>query len=261
MTSPAMISRPECSSAASIDAHHPDHDNANKLCAGFTVLLAQRGIDRAYGRKLPRLLAEQGLADVAADAYMPVSLLAAGALHLSNFDQLHDVLLAQGLATAEEIDRHRAAVDRGTGFVSPPLIAAWGRKPPVPQDKAPRRPRCWLGSLRCRRNLLQPDLSAGPPVSVQITWLCTGPSHRQPEASPMRIRRISRVEGSRSCHRRWRNTRRYGALCSTAKATPSPVVMKRIRGVLCPDGVDGARREGVTDVDNLRAGREVEYLA
>lgn len=120
---------PALHSAASIDAHLPDHDNANKLCAGFTVLLAQRGTDPAYGRKLPRLLTEQGLADVAADAYMPVSLPAAGALHLSNFDRLHDALLAQGLATAEEIDRHRAAVDRGTGFASPPLISAWGRKP------------------------------------------------------------------------------------------------------------------------------------
>lgn len=66
---------------------------------------------------------------MAADAYMPVSLPAAGALHLSNFDQVRDALLAQGLATAEEIDRHRAAVDRGTGFASPPLISAWGRKP------------------------------------------------------------------------------------------------------------------------------------
>jgi len=70
-----------------------------------------------------------GLADVAADAYMPVSLPAVGALDLANFDQLRDALLAQGLATAEEIDRHRAAVDRGTGFASPPLISAWGRKP------------------------------------------------------------------------------------------------------------------------------------
>ena len=114
---------------ASIDAHLPDHHNANKLRAGFGALLAQTGADPAYGRKLPRLLTEQGLADVAADAYMPVSLPAAGALDLSNFDQLHDALLGQGLATAEEIDRHRAAVDRGTGFASPPLISAWGRKP------------------------------------------------------------------------------------------------------------------------------------
>ena len=66
---------------------------------------------------------------MAADANIPESLPAAGALHLSNFDQVRDALLAQGLATAEEIDRHRAAVDRGTGFASPPLISAWGRKP------------------------------------------------------------------------------------------------------------------------------------
>ena len=120
---------PGLQSAASIDAYLPEHDNASKLRAGFGALAARRGADPAYGRKLPRLLAGQGLADVAADAYMPVSLPAVGALDLSNFEQLRDVLLAQGLATAAEIDRHRAAVERGTGFASPPLISAWGRKP------------------------------------------------------------------------------------------------------------------------------------
>ena len=120
---------PGLQSAACIDPCLPEHDNANKLRAGFGALAAQRGADPAYGRKLPRLLAEQGLADVAADAYMPVLLPAVGVLDLANFDQLRDALLAQGLATADEIDGHRAAVDRGTGFASPPLISAWGRKP------------------------------------------------------------------------------------------------------------------------------------
>jgi hypothetical protein len=73
---------------------------------------------------------------VAADAYMPVSLPAVGTLDLSNFDQLHDALLVQGLATAEEIDDHRAAVDRGTGFASPPLISAWERKPSLTSSNA-----------------------------------------------------------------------------------------------------------------------------
>jgi SAM-dependent methyltransferase len=120
---------PALQPAACIDAHLPDHHNANKLRAGFRALLAQRGADLALGRKLPRFLTEQGLADVAADAYMPVSLPAVGALDLSNFDQVRDALLAQRLATAEEIDGHRVAVNRGTGFASPPLISAWGRKP------------------------------------------------------------------------------------------------------------------------------------
>ena len=44
---------PGLQSAAYIDAHLPDHDNANKLRTGFGVLLAQRGTDPAYGRKLP----------------------------------------------------------------------------------------------------------------------------------------------------------------------------------------------------------------
>ena len=119
----------ELQSAACLDVHHPDYHNANKLRVGFLALVAQRGADLAYGRKLPRLLTEQGLAEVAADAYMPVSLPAVGALDVSNLSQLSDALLSQGLATAEELDGYRAAVDRGTGFALPPLISAWGRKP------------------------------------------------------------------------------------------------------------------------------------
>jgi len=119
----------ELQPAAHIDAHHPDHYNANKLRTGFLTLVAQRGADSAYGRKLPRLLTEQGLADVAADAYMSVSLPAMGAADLSNLTQLQGALLAQGLATAEQIDRYRAAVDRGIGWASPPMVSAWGRKP------------------------------------------------------------------------------------------------------------------------------------
>jgi SAM-dependent methyltransferase len=44
---------PGLQSAAYIGAYLPDHDNANKLRAGFGALLAQRGADPAYGRKLP----------------------------------------------------------------------------------------------------------------------------------------------------------------------------------------------------------------
>ncbi len=114
---------------AHLDPHRPEHDLANKLRRGFTALLAQRGVDLEYGRKLPRLLAEQGLEEVAADAYMPVSLEAAGPLDASNVRQVRAALIAQSHASAEEIVRYLAAVDQGLGFATPPLISSWGRRP------------------------------------------------------------------------------------------------------------------------------------
>jgi SAM-dependent methyltransferase len=114
---------------ARIEAYRPEHDVANKIGAGFRDLLRQRGADMAYGRKLPRLLVEQGLVDVAADAYMSVALPAKGALDAANIVQVGDALVAQGHASKEEIHGYLAAIDEGLGLASPPLISAWGRRP------------------------------------------------------------------------------------------------------------------------------------
>jgi SAM-dependent methyltransferase len=114
---------------AHLDPHRPDHDLANKVRSGFCALLAQRGVDLEYGRKLPRLLAEQGLDAVRADAYMPVALEAAAALDASNVRQVREALIAQGHATDEEIERLLTALDQGLGVATPALISAWGRRP------------------------------------------------------------------------------------------------------------------------------------
>ena len=44
---------------------------ANRLRRGFRTLLAERGVDLAYGRSLPRRLREAGLTKVGADAVVP----------------------------------------------------------------------------------------------------------------------------------------------------------------------------------------------
>jgi SAM-dependent methyltransferase len=111
------------------DPYRPEHELANKVQRGFSALLGQRGVDLEYGRKLPRLLAEQGLEDVAADAYLPVALEAVSALEASNVMQVRDALIAQGHASAEEIQRYLAATDQGLRAATPPLISAWGRRP------------------------------------------------------------------------------------------------------------------------------------
>lgn len=105
---------------------------ANKLRTGFRALLAERGVDLGYGRKLPRLLRAAGLADVAADAYFPVTLPACAPLELATVKFLHDRLIARGIATAEEIDRHLASVAAGRlDLAQPPMISAWGRRLPL----------------------------------------------------------------------------------------------------------------------------------
>src|SRR5205823_2770569 len=47
-----------------LDEYGPEQALANKLRSGFRTLLASRGADLGYGRKLPRLLREAGLTGV-----------------------------------------------------------------------------------------------------------------------------------------------------------------------------------------------------
>jgi SAM-dependent methyltransferase len=104
----------------------------NKLRTGFRALLAERGVDLAYGRKLPRLLRAAGLREVAADAYFPVTLPACAPLELATVRFLRERLLEKGLATTAEIDQHLANVAAGRlDLAQPPMISAWGRRHPL----------------------------------------------------------------------------------------------------------------------------------
>jgi SAM-dependent methyltransferase len=111
------------------DEFGPEQRLANRLRAGFRKLLAQRGADLAYGRRLPRLLREAGLAEVAADAYFPITSPACDLLEAATVEQVRDGLIAEGHATAAEIDRHLANVAAGRlDLATSPMISAWGRR-------------------------------------------------------------------------------------------------------------------------------------
>jgi SAM-dependent methyltransferase len=111
------------------DEYGPEQQLANRLRHGFRKLLADRGADLAYGRKLPRLLREAGLRGVQADAYFPMTSPACAALESATVRQIRDRLVAAGLATDEEIDRHLANVEAGDmDLATAPMISAWGRK-------------------------------------------------------------------------------------------------------------------------------------
>jgi SAM-dependent methyltransferase len=113
------------------DESGPAQQLANKLRRDFRALLAGRGADLSYGRTLPRLLRDGGLVDVAADAYFPVTSPACAVLEKATVEQTRDRLVASGLATDEEVDRHLANIGGGDlDLATSPMISAWGRKPP-----------------------------------------------------------------------------------------------------------------------------------
>jgi SAM-dependent methyltransferase len=102
----------------------------NRLRTGFRELMAQRGVDLAYGRTLPGRLRAAGLTDVQADAYFPVTGPACTTLERATVNQIRARLVAAGLATDAEIDEHLLNVESGLlDLATAPLVSAWGRRP------------------------------------------------------------------------------------------------------------------------------------
>ncbi|MFI1208214.1 methyltransferase domain-containing protein [Streptomyces sp. NPDC020802] len=111
------------------DERGPEQQLANRLRHAVRDALAERGVEPAYGRRLPRLLREAGLRQVEAEAYFPITASACRALESETVGQVRDQLVAAGLATDQDIDRHLANVAAGgMDLTTAPLISAWGRK-------------------------------------------------------------------------------------------------------------------------------------
>ena len=91
----------------------PPQELANRIRRGFRTLLAERGVDLAYGRTLPRRLRAAGLVQVGADAAFPVSDPACNDLETATINLIRDQLLDHGIATEEEIARRLANVAAG----------------------------------------------------------------------------------------------------------------------------------------------------
>jgi SAM-dependent methyltransferase len=102
---------------------------ANKLKHGFRSLLAERGVDLAFGRTLPRLLRDAGLADVQSDAYFPMGGPACTELERATIEQIRLRLVSARLATEAEITAHLTnVVDGRLDLATSPMISAWARK-------------------------------------------------------------------------------------------------------------------------------------
>ncbi len=103
---------------------------ANRLKTSFRTLMAERGVDLAFGRTLPRLLRSAGLERVQSDAFFPMGGPACTELERATVEQIRDRLLEHGLATPEEIERHLANVTAGRlDLATSPMVTAWGQKP------------------------------------------------------------------------------------------------------------------------------------
>ncbi len=103
---------------------------ANRLQSGLRQLLADRGVDLAYGRTLPRRLRAVGLVDVAADADFPLTGPACVELERASIEQIRGRLVAGGIATDKEFDEHVANLTSGTlDLATSPMVSAWGRRP------------------------------------------------------------------------------------------------------------------------------------
>jgi SAM-dependent methyltransferase len=113
-----------------LESERPEQVLANRLRDGFRRLLAARDVDLAYGRKLPRLLREAGLAGVRADSTFPVAAPAGAELELATVRLLADQLIEIGCATRAEIDQHLETVASGAlDLATSPLVTAWGQRP------------------------------------------------------------------------------------------------------------------------------------
>lgn len=113
-----------------IDEYGPAQALANKVRRGFRVLLEERGAELGFGRTLPRLFRENGLEEVGADAFFPVTGPACTVLELATVEQVGASLVDHGLISKEELAHHRSAVAAGDlDLATSPMITAWGRKP------------------------------------------------------------------------------------------------------------------------------------
>jgi len=112
------------------DDHGAAEKLANKLKLAFRVLMAERGVDLSFGRKLPRLLRAAGLVDVQSDAYFPIGGPAVDRLERATVEQIRARLIAAQLATEGEIEQHLSNIATGElDLATSPMVSAWGRKP------------------------------------------------------------------------------------------------------------------------------------
>ncbi len=112
------------------DEYGDEQELANKLKMAFRSLMADRGVDLSFGRKLPRLLRSAGLVNVEADSFFPMGGSACNELERATVQQIRGDLIEADLATEDEIEQHLYNVATGRlDIATSPMVSAWARKP------------------------------------------------------------------------------------------------------------------------------------
>jgi hypothetical protein len=114
-------------------AHALEDDTLlDTVSRAFSTLLAARGGDTGYGRRLPHLLRQAGLSEVRADGYVAIG--SGGSpisdLNQANIQQTRDQLIDAGLLTHQQIEQfYRRLADPRLTLMMPLLVSATGRRP------------------------------------------------------------------------------------------------------------------------------------
>lgn len=112
---------------SALGAAEHGHTQATRL-----RLMAEAGLDPAYGRTLPGTLKALGLSDVAAEgrAYLMEGGSPGARWFRLSMQQLRGRLVGPGMLSDAEVDRMLALFeDPAWSALSPLIVAAWGRRP------------------------------------------------------------------------------------------------------------------------------------
>jgi SAM-dependent methyltransferase len=121
----------EIVSNAFIEMDSADDDMGRRIVRSVAELLAERGVDRGLGHKLPHLLREAGLIEVGADAYQVID--GGDAMRdllRANIAQMADQIVDRKMIARNELDQYLKLLDEGAvNPSSPSLVSAWGQRP------------------------------------------------------------------------------------------------------------------------------------
>jgi SAM-dependent methyltransferase len=103
-----------------------------KTHTAMTRIMADRGVNRDFGRQLFGLLRAHGLTSVGAEGrtFMWSAGSAGLSLTRANYEQLQSAMMGAGYITEEEFKQDMARLDNPSFIMPSPILwAAWGRRP------------------------------------------------------------------------------------------------------------------------------------
>lgn len=115
---------------ACLDPQEPCEHRANRIRRAFRALMAEQGVDLAFGRTLARRFRAMGLDAVRASCSFPIGGPDCDLLEAATVRMLTAKMVGTGAVNQDDIDQHLAAISAGHLVLAPaPMISAVGRRP------------------------------------------------------------------------------------------------------------------------------------